>query len=1400
MNFAHTQIDGQPNPTEHFHTLYSSGIGTRCADLYIGWAYYHDLADAFDRAEEVFRRGRDAHAEPRDQLEQAHRQFGFSMSQRMLHKETYRQEFISTMEERRSALTSLRSHRAIGGGGRGAAATGSSHQVGSVRTGAAAVKSLAPGRVEMFKVPGAAASTTSNAKVAVYSDAAAARPAATPEAGASATSVVQAIIDSSRRQENLREAGPWSKAGAGKRPLFDSSKPSSVPQFPILVDVDMDMDSTQAPIDVGGDDADLAIRLFSGHVRHNLAQRPFPVAEFVEEDVAANAFPAYDKCMLYPQTTKSYSIEELAAYRWFVRRGIRNAFVEAHESVWDVDCCAGVREYPLFQRRNETKTEPEWRLERYVEVESVNAGLAKIMLPMDGIYPAEREERSMEELLRDRWLKGELPNAPEDEVDVDDVAADETMIGNAMDVTMAVKGRQSIYGGAVRKSIVPGGRRSIRPPSSTLDEKRHTMMAACPSIDEVEDIVEKEAPTPKVATPATVATPAATVATPATVAGEQQQMPMVPSIFQKTKATAAVDPLPEFALPETAPKPHVLFDLPAEGPSMPTIPTPIRKSVVPTTPTPAVFDPLPALPAFENPKLPSKPRVMFDMAAAGPSMPRITGPIRKSVVPTQKSRAPTSSSTESAVAELPSVDEVGAIAPDKVEHTDIVDQASEPTDVSDTAIGVPVPSPAPAPVPFAIFEDTIVEPQRPAPSAASETDVFKQPLAPSEFLLTRRPLVARSRSPGHDDPETDAAEQTAYMPNETCSTQQFNFFIKAQSISTPKRLGAPRDPIELELSPTLEAAAKAPTPIVSVSSEQSPEYALATATTASTTGVTDVISPAIATRQLSTIMETTEGTPMNSTSSDRESDSGSHRNMAASTAGTSMLPTKRTQPPSLPLDAVPTPLLYGVCLASDAPADIASQYPIQVYEDRTETVPLFNLLRPPTTTTMTDISLLPPPPPSDMTLPALAAIEIYRDPTEQMPMMPAAMLAGSQLPPANVLAERLPIHEQPDVSLMSVAALPPPATPRQPLLADESLAALAGNITFAQPSTNAIGGAALEPQSAAQPNPPPSTMLIADDDDDMEMFLQSPKSKSSQPFGLAAAPAPAPTALRPFALASPVQPPPNKPAVPALSDVSDFLNEPYSPSAAPTPPQRPPQPPSSRPQFQHQSIHIKSEPIDAFASVASSVAASVASVAAANDFSFVLDAVDMLDEPTSGVHGAASKRPMPSRHAAVPLLPMHHHLLPAAPCKYEPEESIYVPRMVVQRRSVNTLADEATDDDDAAGGPANAEFVQPCVDMDATRQVIQTHLIDDNADPFDERVQQAFLEQCDFYDYLGNLPACQMQQNVRLLHVNRVVDIAGDQFHVQRLLGNGQFGQVGQNILFTQQICNYAVFSIHPMS
>lgn len=452
------KIDSQQDPQENYQILYNSGIGTKLADLYIGWAYYYDICDNFEKVEDIFQKGKDAGAEPKDVLQQAHKNFGFSMSQRIL-KKMNRQDFLTTMAENRFALTSLQGHHR-------------KNAIGSIRTGNL-VKSFTPGTVlqqqtdrHLIQQP---QQQRSNAGIVVFNenqnDGGAAVELSLPIVDSSSSqpttsSIVTTILNSAKRQENLREPGPWSKAQKDNRKssakLFKNCN-QSVVNFTIHADDDdddeTDNDAPKNPYKIPLCDPstkfDLSIKLPPNFVRQSKPQTNFDVPLYVEEEILPFRVPAYDKIRICPRPDKLFSIEELAAYNWFKRRNIKNKFTAAHDEYWCNGIEYPIRLPPLFARENLPQSIMIFK-EKPDKEPPKNC---KFMFNWTALYTDTCDEKSsFEENLRDKFAAGELRSQL-------------TKI-NGMDETLPIVGRRSIYCGAMRKSIVPGGagRKTILPP------------------------------------------------------------------------------------------------------------------------------------------------------------------------------------------------------------------------------------------------------------------------------------------------------------------------------------------------------------------------------------------------------------------------------------------------------------------------------------------------------------------------------------------------------------------------------------------------------------------------------------------------------------------------------------------------------------------------------------------------------------------------------------------------------------------------------------------------------------------------------------------------------------------------------------------------------------------------
>lgn len=401
------------------------------ADLYLCWAHYYDYCDNFAKAEAVYRKGLDARAQPIELIEQAHRKFGFSMSQRILYKdESTRQEFRTNMDEQRLALTSLRAHK--------------HRHVGSIRTGSA-VKSVNPGRLDQS----ASTSRRSNRKVQVFEDGDVA--GAAPTSPTASTSVVQTILNSTKKQENMREPGPWNKAKIKSHALFTGAAGSSKPSFSILEDDDIE------PIPLPDSENNYArgIQLPKDFVRKNLPQDEFSFPLHRDEEPSNKTTYKYDKFMLFPAPDKCYSWEELQAYKWFKKRSIQNNFTRAQDAVWQNGHGIPLRLPPHFVRKNAPQDQLEWTPSPF-NVEDVLAnGQRKFGFDINLIYTP-NEEFSPEEILQAKWLNGDLRSQK----------------GAEMEITCGFERREEIYvRNAKRRSMALGGRKSILPRRSNSPRK-----------------------------------------------------------------------------------------------------------------------------------------------------------------------------------------------------------------------------------------------------------------------------------------------------------------------------------------------------------------------------------------------------------------------------------------------------------------------------------------------------------------------------------------------------------------------------------------------------------------------------------------------------------------------------------------------------------------------------------------------------------------------------------------------------------------------------------------------------------------------------------------------------------------------------------------------------------------
>lgn len=359
-----------------------------------------------------------------------------------------RNDFLTTMAENRYALTSLQGYR-------------KKNAIGSIRTGSI-VKSFTPGTVKQdvdrnlsTKMSQQQQHQRSNAGIVVFNENID-NAASLPIVDTQPSSVVATIINSSKRQENLREPGPWSKAQKDNKKSASANLYKNCNQSIVNFTIHADDNDEQSPIDPykiplcdNVQAIDLSIQLPKNFVRQNAPHASFDVPIFAEEEILPYRIPAYDKIRIYPRPGKVFSIEELAAYNWFKRMNIQNDFTARHDEYWCNGIEYPIRLPPLFCRSNL----PQSVMIYNEKPDKEPPKNCKFMFSWMALYTDDcNEKSSFEEMLREKYLNGELRSQ---------LAKIELM-----DETMPVAGRKSMYRGAIRKSIMPGcaGRKTILPP------------------------------------------------------------------------------------------------------------------------------------------------------------------------------------------------------------------------------------------------------------------------------------------------------------------------------------------------------------------------------------------------------------------------------------------------------------------------------------------------------------------------------------------------------------------------------------------------------------------------------------------------------------------------------------------------------------------------------------------------------------------------------------------------------------------------------------------------------------------------------------------------------------------------------------------------------------------------
>lgn len=184
-------------------------------------------------------------------------------------------------------------------------------------------------------------------------------------------------------------------------------------------------------------------------------------------------------------------------------------------------------------------------------------------------------------------------------------------------------------------------------------------------------------------------------------------------------------------------------------------------------------------------------------------------------------------------------------------------------------------------------------------------------------------------------------------------------------------------------------------------------------------------------------------------------------------------------------------------------------------------------------------------------------------------------------------------------------------------------------------------------------------------------------------------------------------------------------------------------------QFEQASIHIKSEPLDEI------------TPSTGNHVSFDISSFEMMSSSDSyhpGETHQAARADVPPMTVSVDHNQSVHYKKPLSAFTAKDYETW-------SELSVLTPSDELA-------------YVEPIVDMNETRNVIESHLDNVKVNPFDEDVKAAFLDQCYFVDYMKSLDTCVMVNKLSPIYPKSRLDIGDRTFDVLALIGQGNFGHI----------------------
>uniref|UniRef100_A0A1A9WJR9 BUB1 N-terminal domain-containing protein n=1 Tax=Glossina brevipalpis TaxID=37001 RepID=A0A1A9WJR9_9MUSC len=318
-----------------YQRLFNCGFGRMVAEFYISWAYSYELEGNMRRANEIFYQGIDCHAQPLQDLKEAHQHFGYVLAQRMLYKENeaIKQETNIQLNERRSALSILKGFKNIK----------TIKNIVEIAYAVSAQKHATPRTVKSFS------SKHNREQVQIVADknndnpgqAIALKDATDSIQFETVKNVIASIISAARNQENEKKAGLWSKNRMNKKSekLFQSNVASNR-DFDILENNSKSLPFKYPKI------------LFA----KNKPQKESIVPVTIEEASDKGRLPEYKKYILYPRSNVEFSMEEFKAYNYFKKRNITNDFIQNRDIFWGNGPNFNIRQYPHFAKQSKPQT------------------------------------------------------------------------------------------------------------------------------------------------------------------------------------------------------------------------------------------------------------------------------------------------------------------------------------------------------------------------------------------------------------------------------------------------------------------------------------------------------------------------------------------------------------------------------------------------------------------------------------------------------------------------------------------------------------------------------------------------------------------------------------------------------------------------------------------------------------------------------------------------------------------------------------------------------------------------------------------------------------------------------------------------------------------------------------